>query len=182
VSNDEDVQVDTHTETEPSFSSLIGRARESLVNNLDSSDKPKRSRGKANNTLAGKDDFLALVVSLITLAVTFIPVREQLKPNRDEITSFSDHLAGIVLRHSSISGKLSADAMAVIGMVMVGASYYQRISPFLHEGNGQAQKQYTDLGNGYTKVTATDEPIVLTKITQASADFLDNAVETHREE
>lgn len=174
----EDVEVDNHTETESGFGSLIGRARESLLNNLDAPEKAKRGR-KPGGALAGKDDFLALVVSLITLAVTFIKVDDRLKPNKDEITSFSDHLAGIILRHSSISGKLSADAMAVLGMVMVGAAYYQRITPYLHEGREQPyQTQYSPA----RETAQPDEPIVLTKITQASANFLDNAVETHREE
>lgn len=156
---------------------MIGRARESLVNTLDAPEKPKRGR-KPGTSLAGKDDFLALVVSLITLLVTFIKVDERLKPNRDEITSFSDHLAGIILRHSSISGKLSADAMAVIGMVMVGAGYYQRISPYLHGQEELPEPQPATIQartNGKT-------PIVLQKITPAAASFLDNAVESHREE
>lgn len=184
-SNNEEVQVDNHTETESGFGSLIGRARESLLNNLDAPEKPRRGRKPGSTALAGKDDFLALVVSLITLAVTFIRVDDRLKPNKDEITSFSDHLAGIILRHSSISGKLSADAMAVIGMVMVGAAYYQRVSPVLAElksgQTSQPQTRYVDRGNGFTEVQQT-ESIALSKITQASADFLDNAVESHRED
>lgn len=181
--NDETVQVDNHTETESGFGSLIGRARESLVNSLDAPEKPKRGR-KPGSSLAAKDDFLALVVSVITLLVTFIRVDERIKPNKDEITSFSDHLAGIILRHSSISGKLSADAMAVIGMVMVGAGWYQRVSPYLH---GEAEQQYIDKGNGYSEVVETtrangNRPIVLQKINPAAASFLDNAVANHRED
>lgn len=181
-SSNEEVEVDTHTEPGPSFGSLIGRARESLLNNLDAPEKPRRGRKPGPSALAGKDDFLALVVSLITLAVTFIKVDDRLKPNKDEITSFSDHLAGIILRHSSISGKLSADAMAVIGMAMVGAAYYQRISPYLHEGKEQPeQAQYVRRDDGRIE-TITPSPIVLQKITPAASDFMNVVVESHRED
>lgn len=170
------MQVDAHSESTSSFGSLIGRARESLVNSLDAPEKPKRGR-KPGSSLAAKDDFLALVVSVITLLVTFIRVDERIKPNKDEITSFSDHLAGIILRHSSISGKLSADAMAVIGMVMVGAGWYQRVSPYL-----RGEKELPETTEQVPARANGKGPIVLQKITPAAANFLDSVVESHREE
>lgn len=82
-----------------------------------------------------------LVVSVITLLVAVAKVPEQVKPNGDEINLFSEHLSGIMLRHLPINNKLSADALDVIGLIAVTASWYSRVHSDLRiEGRTEAKE------------------------------------------
>ncbi len=112
------------------------------------------------------DEFNALVVALITLG-TSLSIPEPYRPINDEIQIFSNHLSGILARHLSISGKLSADALDIMGLVVCTSMYYARISPQIKEArqtkkinrSPEVKESINDLGNGFGEVRS-NEPIV----------------------
>lgn len=51
---------------------------------------------------------------------------EDLKPNQDEIGLLSERITSLLLRHVNIAGKLTQDALDVIGILAVASGYYAR--------------------------------------------------------
>ncbi len=78
---------------------------------------------------AVQDEFSTLVIALLTLAASFANIPEQVKPNQSELTIFSNHLTGIMIRHLPISNKFSADSLDIIGLVAVCSGWYARVAP-----------------------------------------------------
>lgn len=78
---------------------------------------------------AVQDEFSTLVIALLTLAVSFANIPEQVKPNQSELSIFSNHLTGIMIRHLPISNKFSADSLDIIGLVAVCSGWYARVAP-----------------------------------------------------
>jgi len=117
-----EVEIESHGETiEPGgFGGLLSRAS----NALRDSDAPKKSNKLVKSS---REDFAVLVVSVVTLLVTFAKIDERVKPNGDEINLFSEPLARILLRHLPINNKLSADALDIIGMMAATATWYARV-------------------------------------------------------
>lgn len=95
------------------------------LNNDDVIEDKKQRKNKKS-----PEEFNTLVIAFVTLA-TSLTLSEKIRPVENEITIFSNHLSGILARHLNISGKLSADALDIIGLVTVSSLYYARISPEL---------------------------------------------------
>jgi hypothetical protein len=123
--SEESVNIESQaTETDSGFSSLLKRATNNLKTTLTETDSPSRKKNVAKTT---RDDFSILVVSVITLLVSFWKIEEQAKPDSTEINMLSHHLSGIMLRHLPINNKLSADALDVIGIFAVMANWQARV-------------------------------------------------------
>lgn len=118
------------------FGGLLNRATQALRND----DSPRLSQSK-KVTPRAREDFSILVVSVITLLVAVAKVDDRVKPNESEINLFSDHLSGIMLRHLPINNKLSADALDIIGMMAVTATWYSRIPHNLTDANATQPTQ-----------------------------------------
>jgi len=119
----EGIEIESHRESETTsggFGGLLAKA----TNALRGEELPKSNK---KVTPRAREDFSVLVVSLITLLVAAIRIRESAKPNQEEINLFSDHLAGILLRHLPVNSKMSADAVDLIGMIAVIATWYSRV-------------------------------------------------------
>jgi hypothetical protein len=133
------------------FGGLLARATQALKDD----DSPKLSQSK-KVTPKAREDFSVLVVSVVTLLVTFAKVDERVKPNGDEINIFSEHISGIMLRHLPISNKMSADALDIIGLMAVTATWYSRVHADLNPGPvaDRAQPQQTPVkANGHKPQT-----------------------------
>jgi hypothetical protein len=117
-----EVEIESHGETsEPGgFGGLLSRATNALRDN----DAPKKSAKVAKSS---REDFAVLVVSVVTLLVTFAKIDERVKPNGEEINLFCEPFARILLRHLPINNKLSADALDIIGMMAATAGWYARV-------------------------------------------------------
>ncbi len=173
----EEIQIEDHTaDPGEGFKGLLSRATASLKNTLTDDDKPKRGRPSKTN----KQEFSTLVVSVLTLVVTFIKVDERVKPNNTEIATLSDHLSNIMLRHLPINNALSADAIDVIGIFAVSALWYQRVSvdlPRLKPGNEEAPQEIPYKSNGNQKLS----PEELQSFSPEDAAFLDSAAQKYRD-
>jgi hypothetical protein len=116
----EGIEIESHgAEERGGLGGLLDRATNALKND----DLPKAKKV----TPRAREDFSVLVVSVVTLLVTFAKVEERIKPNGDEINLFSEHLSGILLRHLPINNKLSADALDLIGIMAATATWYSRV-------------------------------------------------------
>jgi len=117
----EGLEIESHSQDDRGgFGGLLDKATRALKTQ---DDLPKSKKV----TPRAREDFAVLVVSVLTLLVTFAKIEESVKPNTDEINLFSDHLSGILLRHLPINKNLSADALDIIGMMAVTATWYSRV-------------------------------------------------------
>jgi len=136
----ESIEIESHGEPSAGgFGGLLQRASNALKND----DLPKAKRISAKS----RDDFSVLVVSVVTLLVTFAKVEESVKPNGEEIDLFSNHLSGILLRHLPINNKLSADALDLIGIMAATATWYSRVHEDISAGRivaPRAEEQTTN--------------------------------------
>ena len=125
------VDIESHGPAgEPStWQEKLKRASE-RVGLFDEEDSTERieTRGRKKKG-AVQDEFSTLVIALLTLAVSFVNIPEQVKPNQSELSIFSNHLTGIMIRHLPISNKFSADSLDIIGLVAVCSGWYARVAP-----------------------------------------------------
>lgn len=128
--SDLEINIESHNsrppEVERGFGATLRRAAESSGLFDDSPAPSKAKKAKAN-----QDEFNSLVIAVLTLTVSFANMRPEIKPNESELSVFSNHLTGILVRHLPISKGLSADALDVIGIFAVVSGYYARVSPEL---------------------------------------------------
>ena len=116
--------------------SLIAKARGILasgVNNVQ--DKlgvePDRKRKKwvpKEKRQEQESNIATLITSLLVMLLAGWKVPDELKPSEDEVTAVSGFGVSILLRHVDISGRLTAGAIDVIGIVAVTAGYISRTS------------------------------------------------------
>lgn len=107
-------------------------------------DEPERieTRGRKKKT-AAQDEFNTLTIALLSLVIAAVNVPENIKPNDGELNQFSHHLTALLVRHLPISGKFSADALDVIGLLAVSSAYYARVAPLLKtKPKEQTPEQY----------------------------------------
>lgn len=124
------VDIESHAPADSlSWTEKIKRAGE-RVGLLDDEDQPERieTRGRKKKT-AVQDEFSTLVIAVLTLILSFANIPDQVKPNQSELTIFSNHLTGILLRHLPISNKFSADSLDIIGLFAVCSGWYARVAP-----------------------------------------------------
>jgi hypothetical protein len=155
----EEIQVDGQAQDESQgFGSLLKRARAGLKETFTADESPARKNKKASQST--RDDFSLLVVSVVTLAVALSKMEERLKPEKNEIELFSNHVSGILLRHLPINSKLSADALDVIGIFAVVSGWYARVQVLQQV---EQQPVYQPLQqvpvNGKTQAAAYRSPI-----------------------
>jgi len=96
----------------------------------DSEPEHIETRGRKKKT-AAQDEFNTLTIALLSLVLSVTNIPENVKPNDSELAQFSNHLTGLLLRHLPISGKFSADALDIIGLLAVGSGWYARVAPEL---------------------------------------------------
>lgn len=180
----EQIQIDAHdSDSDSGFKGMLKRAGENLKNTLTSDEPTPTRRGRpAGGSKTNKEDFSVLVVSLVSLLVTFAKVDERVKPNKSEIDLFSDHLSGILLRHLPINNKLSADAIDIIGIMAVSTSWYSRVHDNLVPLTITAKESPAQPVPVYKKNGRVPETV--TPLQDASPEdkaFLDDIARNHRE-
>lgn len=126
--NIEDHTTDPAPDDEPGLLSKLRRAAEK--SGLFDEEEPGRieTRGRKKKT-AAQDEFNTLTIAILSLALSLTPMPETVKPNDLELSQFSHHLTGLLIRHLPISGKFSADALDIIGLIAVLSGWYARVSP-----------------------------------------------------
>lgn len=142
-------------DSESGFGNMLKRAGRNLRDTLTDSDVPVKRGRKPNQTT--REDFSLLVVSIITLVVTFWKVDQRVKPDSSEIEAFSNHLSGILIRHLPISNKLSADALDIIGMFAVLSGYYARIQLLQQDQKPAGTIEAKSGNNGHIPQTPLQE-------------------------
>lgn len=140
-SSDLEVTIESHNsqpEDERGFGATLRRAAQSsgLFDDTPAPSKTKKSK-------ANQEEFNSLVIAVLTLSVSFANMRPEIKPNESELSVFSNHLTGILVRHLPISKGLSADALDVIGLFAVISGYYARVSPELRRPAKKAEVAQT---------------------------------------
>jgi len=123
-----DIEGHTTSTSGESWAEKIKRSADSIGLFDDDTETRVETRGRKKKT-AINDEFSTLVIAVLTLILSFSNMPDPLKPNQSELSMFSNHLTGILLRHLPISGKLSADSLDIIGIVAVCSGYYARIAP-----------------------------------------------------
>lgn len=128
------VETDIQANTSDNEADSLGfgaRLREQLTR-IVSDDNEVSQPEKRKTKGASSKEFNTLIVAFLTLGVS-LSFPPQIAPEHDEIKLFSDHLSGILLRHLPISGKFSADALDLIGLLAVSTAYYARVAPAIAE-------------------------------------------------
>lgn len=97
----------------------------------------KETRGRKSKD-AGREDLKTLSIALLTLVMSLGNIPQDIKPNDSEIGIVSHHLTGIMIRHLPINGKMSADALDIIGLIAVMSTWYARVQPALNQRRAQA--------------------------------------------
>lgn len=100
-----------------------------------------------------------LVVSLFTMVVAGLRIPDDIRPNEDEIAAFSGFGTSILLRHFPLKSKLSRDALDIIGMFSILASWYGRVGPRIREyraAAAQAQPQPESKGSQAGPIDSAD--------------------------
>lgn len=92
----------------------------------------KRGRGRPSKQ-GQKEEFSTIVLSVLSLVVSALTIPEEIKPNKNELSIFSDHLTGLLVRHLPISNKMSEDTLDIIGLFVVTAGWYARVAPQLKQ-------------------------------------------------
>jgi len=139
----EDQQTATASVDDSGFLAKVRRAAEKSGLFTDD-DEPDRieTRGRKKKT-AAQDEFNTLTIALLSLVIAAVNIPENIKPNDNELNQFSHHLTGLLVRHLPISGKFSADALDVIGLLAVGSAYYARVAPLIKsKPKEQTPEQY----------------------------------------
>lgn len=132
------------TPVDDGFMAKVRRAAEKSGLFADDDGEPERTetRGRKKKT-AAQDEFNTLTIALLSLVIAAVNVPENIKPNDNELNQFSHHLTGLLVRHLPISGKFSADALDIIGLLAVGSGYYARVAPMLKtKSKEQTPEQY----------------------------------------
>ncbi len=146
------IEIESHAVKEKEsggFLNSIKNAGDSL--GLWDDDKPaekekKDGRGRPSKSKSsGQDDLASLSVALITLILSLSNIPHDVKPNDSEVTIFSKHLTGIMIRHLPIAGKFSADGMDIIGMIAVLSSWYARVQPVIEQRKSIQQESVAEI-------------------------------------
>ncbi len=106
-----------------SLSGLLDRARDNLTSDAPEPPKSKWSKYKASKN---KNEVTTAISSLLVLFLASWKVPDELKPNEAETEAVSNYATRLLLRHVDLSGRLTADALDVIGIVAVLSGYYAR--------------------------------------------------------
>lgn len=131
--------IETH-EAAPESLSLVERAKrkltdlghEAIASDEPGSDKKeprwkKYQRGKKERQDKQQADIGTLVSTILVILIALWSVPQEIKPTNDEVDQFSDHLAGIIYRHTPV-GALSEDVLDLVGMAAVVGVYLTRTS------------------------------------------------------
>lgn len=160
-------------------SSFLSRLKDATKKVALSDDESPRieTRGRKAKTAAA-DEFSVLVVSVLVLILSFSNIPDEIKPNEDELSIFSKHLSGILIRHLPISSKFSQDSLDIIGLVAVTSGYYARVAPVIKT----YQKQTPQPTKTNPQQPQESAPVVvdaLRAVNPAAADFLDQVEKKH---
>lgn len=133
-----EVEIEQHNQPkEGIFSQFLRRASQ------DDSDSEGIDPGpaKKQNTYTAPKDAIQisnLFTSVLVLALGLSKIPQDVHPNEDELGGISYHATAILLRHFPIKGKLSRDALDMIGMFSIMAAWYARVAPRVNEYRAQA--------------------------------------------
>lgn len=121
-----EVEEQIETQGDGSFETLIKNASASL-------NQPQAQKGKSRTTQwreskraksgAQAEEVTTFVITVMTLLLSAVQMPPDLKPNDDEIGAFSVPATKLLMRHVNLTGKLTQDALDVIGMVAAISAY-----------------------------------------------------------
>lgn len=139
------VEIESHVEpkAEGLFTRFLRRSSEP-EGAKETGSEPEAPSGKRGYTRRSDSDQIAnLTISIVTLAIAGLNLPEDVKPNEEEIDSFSGFGTSILLRHFPMRSKLSRDALDIIGMISIMAMWYRRVAPMIriHRAEAQAQRE-----------------------------------------
>lgn len=83
-------------------------------------------------------DLADVVSTILIVLIALWAAPEAIKPNSDEVDSFSAHLCNIILRHIDIS--MSEDVVDLAGIVAVMGAYFVRVGPDLRKWNEEQKR------------------------------------------
>jgi hypothetical protein len=171
--------INLESQNEKEESNFLSRLKDATKKVALSDDESPRieTRGRKAKTAAA-DEFSVLVVSVLVLILSFSNIPDEIKPNEDELSIFSKHLSGILIRHLPISSKFSQDSLDIIGLVAVTSGYYARVAPVIK----MYQKQLPPFTKDNPQQRQEAAPVVvdaLRAVNPAAADFLDQVEKKH---
>lgn len=174
-----EVLINLESQGEQEESNFLSRLKDATKKVTLSDDESPRveTRGRKAKTAAA-DEFSVLVVSVLVLILSFSNIPDEIKPNEDELSIFSKHLSGILIRHLPISSKFSQDSLDIIGIVAVTSGYYARVAPAIKT----YQKQIPQPTKTNPQQPQESAPVVvdaLRAVNPAAADFLDQVEKKH---
>lgn len=102
-----------------------------------------RAKKKGAGSPSEREEVANLILTIFVVGVAALNVPEEVKPVNDELSVVSEKLTNILARHGLLLGKLSGDALDVVGIIAVGANWYARVAPELRRMRGNR-----DLGPG----------------------------------
>jgi hypothetical protein len=93
--------------------------------------EPPKKQWKKWNPAAKREmeEVTTMISSLFVLVVAGWRIPPALKPNEDETNAVSGAATRILLRHVDLTGKMTKDAVDVIGIIAVSAAWYTRTAP-----------------------------------------------------
>lgn len=174
-----EVLINLESQGEKEESNFLSRLKDATKKVALSDDESPRieTRGRKAKTAAA-DEVSVLVVSVLVLILSFSNIPDEIKPNEDELSIFSKHLSGILIRHLPISSKFSQDTLDIIGLVAVTSGYYARVAPVIKT----YQKQIPQPNKTNPQQPQESAPVVvdaLRAVNPAAADFLDQVEKKH---
>lgn len=110
--------------------SVIDRARQNL-NSPDPGEGEGEGEGESRRprkytTSKQKEEISQFIGTILALFLAAWTVPDDLKPNRDETDALAGVTTRLLLRHVDLSGKLTQDALDLIGIIAIISGYYAR--------------------------------------------------------
>lgn len=96
-------------------------------------DEEEKPRWKRYTPAKQKEEIAGFLGTLLTVLLAAWSVPDELKPNKEETDALASVTTRLLLRHIDISGKLTRDALDLIGIVAVISGWYTRTAPAWRE-------------------------------------------------